>query len=154
MRTKRDDGAPTPGVFFGIDPPEKLAEDSGIGLPGFYGWTAYCVLFASLDPRRLAGCEFSDGDVLLRGPPIIEAFCIGLRFSEPSQIAYVRDAIDTSGCPALLPPPHRFGVLQPSPLVRAGRVDDRGCFVVNADWAYPRRAPADTVWRLKMRHSR
>lgn len=149
MRTKREDAALIGGVFFSIDALEGLPDSSP-----FYGWTAYRVLFACLDARRLIGCEFSEGDVLLRGPPAIESFCIGLRFPDLSQATYAREAIDASSCPALLPHPHRFGTLPASKLLGAGRIDRRGCFVVNADWAYPREQPANTFWKLKFTRSK
>lgn len=69
---------------------------------GLYGHAAYRALFAAMTPRRLAGCELSDGDV---GS---QYYCITIESDDVQQLAEARRLLAQSNALGLNPEPRRF----------------------------------------------
>jgi len=122
------------GVLFDID-----------GLGGdFYGYSAYRVLFRTLDPKRLAGSTILDGDTTATLAGRDRTYCVAFQGVDSSQANYIRDAISRSDEEGLRPRGSRLAegvVTKHHPLVVAGRVDGEGRLVVpegglvHQDWA-------------------
>lgn len=114
------------GVLFDID------ELGG----GMYGWKAYRILFASLDPQRLRGCSLHDGDVNATIAGLAQLYCIVVRSSDPRAIHHVRQAMSSRADAGLLPADLRLvdgEITRVEPLVPAGAVDRAGRLVVRPD---------------------
>jgi hypothetical protein len=111
------------GVIFDID-------DLG---GGFYGWEAYKIFFASLDPQRLTGCTLLDGDTSETLAGQAREYCIAVQSLDPSKILYVKEALSTRTDQGLLPVERRFiegDVTSRNPLALAGNIDAAGKLVV------------------------
>ncbi|MET9968074.1 hypothetical protein ABZZ80_19635 [Streptomyces sp. NPDC006356] len=120
-------------------------------LGGFYGREAYRIVLAGLDPQRMAGCSFHDGDTeatLYGGANI---YCIAVQAPDPQTVAYVRDVFGARTDEGLLPPDRRFlegDVIAREPLVHAADVDKAGRLVGTPDTIiYPEYAEG-TAWTV------
>jgi len=146
-------GLPFPGigVVFDIDDLDG----------GFYGWKAWKIFMRHLDPSKLRGGTFLEGDTNETLSGDANEFCIAV-YSEAfgdSDIDYVKGAFADLTEQGLAPPGRRFIEklqLDSEPLLDRGRVDAGGFFVTEswtrvdhdlckgADWGYrPGSAPDD-----------
>jgi len=119
------------------------AKDRTIGLlfnidrlgGGWYGREAYKILFRYLDPRRLAGCRFSDGDTNRTLASVAREYCIAIEAPAPEVVAYIRATMSQCPEPGLLVGDARFlewAAVTQEPLEDAGTVDDSGRLVAPA----------------------
>lgn len=93
---------------------------------GFYGYTAFRILFTQLPPRELAGCTLYHGEV---GDGRNRPYCIAVECDSPTLIARVRQTFAASAARGLLPPPQRFMdefALQEEVLAMAARITATG----------------------------
>lgn len=93
---------------------------------GFYGYTAFRILFTAVAPRDLAGCTLYHGEV---GDGRVRPYCIAIETDDPTVIARVRQALTGSMVRGLLPPPQRFldgQDLQEEVLALAARITAAG----------------------------
>ena len=115
------DGNTEIGIVFDID------ELGG----GFYGLTAYKVLFQSLDPNRLKGCTLRDGDTAETLAGRARHYCIAFQSTDSATIQYVHDTLANAQEKGLLPAGRRFiEATSQQPLVLAGVIDSDGRLVV------------------------
>jgi len=120
-------------------------------LGGLYGKAAYRILFDVLDPHRLAGCSFHDGDTDETLRSRANVYCIAIRSSESRQIDYVRQVMDARPDAGLLPPGRRFlegNVTDREPLVPAGAVSPAGKLVVPPDQMIQKHWGDGTAWTV------
>jgi len=98
---------------------------------GFYGLTAYKVLFQSLDPNRLKGCTLRDGDTAETLAGRARHYCIAFQSTDSATVQYVRDTLANAQEKGLLPAGRRFiEATSQQPLVLAGVIDSDGRLVV------------------------
>ncbi len=93
---------------------------------GFYGYTAFRILFTQLPPRELAGCSLYHGEV---GDGRNRPYCIAVECDSPTLIARVRQTFASSAARGLLPGPQRFldeFALQEEVLAMAARITSTG----------------------------
>ena len=111
----------------------KRSADSSVGIlfdidrlgGGMYGVKAYRVLLSELDPTRLVGCRFSDGDTNSTLASSARVYCIGVDAPSPEAAAYVRSAMRACHAEGLLEVGARFldgPAVGREPLVHAGVV--------------------------------
>lgn len=96
---------------------------------GLYGYMAYCIFFAAVDTRQLAGCLLSDGDTNATLYLGARQYCIRVTSGDSSQIAAVRSALSRSNAKGLLPPQERFldeSDAQQEPLVLSAQIGAGG----------------------------
>lgn len=89
---------------------------------GFYGYTAFRILFTVAPPRDLAGCALYHGEV---GDGRNRPYCISIESDQPAVISRLRQAFASSMARGLMPHGERFleGVaLQEEVLALAARV--------------------------------
>lgn len=113
----------TLGILFNID---RL--DSAL-----YGSAAYKILFKYLDPMRLAGCRFLDGDTHRTLASLAREYCIAIEAPSAGTIAYIRSTIRECPERSLLLYEARFlewAAVANEPLVYAGTMDSTGTLVV------------------------
>ncbi|WP_335979238.1 hypothetical protein [Streptomyces sp. CA2R106] len=127
---------PRPAVTRTVDHEVRILFDIDQLGGGLYGQAAYRILFAALEPSRLAYCTFHDGDTdaTIRGTRRL--YCIAVRSTDARKIAYVRQAMAIRTDRGLLPLRDRFGesgVSAQGPLVAAGLVIDSGELLVRQD---------------------
>lgn len=118
---------------------------------GMYGWKAYKILFDSLDPHRLMGCSFHDGDTNVTLVGRARLYCIVIRSSDPLKINYVRDTLSARTDEGLLAANGRFiegDITSQEPLVHAGDVDGAGDLVVRPDDMLQYWWTEGTVWKI------
>ncbi len=114
------------GILFDID-------DLG---GGFYRYSAFKVLFESLDPKRLTGCTLLDGDTSETLAGQASTYCVTFQDVDSAQADYIRETLGDCDDKGLLPTSSRFiegAVTGSHPLVVAGRVDGEGRLVVRED---------------------
>ncbi|MBS1826465.1 MAG: hypothetical protein JST93_14200 [Acidobacteria bacterium] len=93
---------------------------------GFYGYTAFRILFTQLPPRELAGCTLYHGEV---GDGRNRPYCIAVECDSPTLLARVRQTFAASTARGLLPGSQRFlddFALQEEVLAMAARVTSTG----------------------------
>ncbi|WBB63910.1 hypothetical protein O7599_15915 [Streptomyces sp. WMMC500] len=129
------------GILFDID-------DLG---GGSYGQAAYRILFAALDPQRLAGCSFHDGDTNSTIHGTQRLYCIAVRSSDPAQITYVRQTMARRTDEGLLTLDLRLTagrITEREPLVPAGFVNDRAALVVPEHELIQKHWTEGSAWRV------
>lgn len=118
---------------------------------GLYGWQAYKILFGSLDPQRLMGCSFHDGDTNATIYQGANLYCIAIRSSDPLTIDYVRDALSARTDDGLLTLNRRFiegDITSQEPLVHAGEVNGAGDLIVPPEDMIQPSWTEGTVWKV------
>lgn len=93
---------------------------------GFYGYTAFRILFTVLPPRELAGCGLFHGEI---GDGRTRPYCIAIENDSLPLLARIRQTFATSMARGLLPAGSRFldgGTLTEEVLALAARVDANG----------------------------
>lgn len=113
------------GVYFGI---KELGGE-------FYRYEAYKILFSHLDPKKLVGCRFFDGDTHLTLTGLENKYCIAIRFLDSIQSEYIEKTLRDCNDAGLLPTDGRFQTsimgkaTDLHPLVFSGAVAADGCLV-------------------------
>lgn len=120
---------------------------------GLYGPAAFKILFRYLDPARLAGCRFGEGDTNQPLASMSGDYCIAIRTPSPEVVAYIRETM--SQCPeqGLLRGEARFvewAALTQEPLVYLGTVDGSGTLVAPEDGLLYAEYARGTKWRTKI----
>lgn len=123
------------GILFNID-------DLG---GGFYGWHAYKIIFAALDPEKLTGCTLYDGDTTETLQGGARDFCIAIQGLDAAKLTYVREMMAARNDTGLLPVGKRFiegNITQQHPLVLEGEIDGagklhtrKGAMIAGQSWA-------------------
>jgi hypothetical protein len=93
---------------------------------GFYGYTAFRILFSVLPPRELTGCLLYHGEV---GDGRSRPYCIAVESDDDALLVRVRQSFTRSMARGLLPLPARFldeAALQEEVLALAARVGVSG----------------------------
>jgi hypothetical protein len=93
-------------------------------------------VFDALDPHRLSGCSFWDGDTYATLSGAANEYCIAIQTPDLGTTSYIRDAIRARTDQGLLAGDDRFSegdVIRREPLVHAGDVDQQGRLVVPPD---------------------
>jgi serine/threonine protein kinase len=132
----------TIGLLFNID---RLGS-------AWYGPEAYKILFRHLDPKRLAGCRFSDGDTSRTLSSMTREYCIGIEAPAPGAVAYIRATMSQCPEPALLLGDARFlewAAVTQEPLAVAGTISDAGTLVVPANGMLRASHADGTAWRIQ-----
>ena len=140
-------------------PPRPAAAISEIGIlfdidelgGGFYGYSAYKILFSHLDPQELTACSLWDGDTQETLAGRARLYCIAIQSLDPSKTEYARQVF--AGCTdkGLLAPGNRFiegNVTRRHPLVLAGQVDLAGNLVVKKGSMIGKGWVAGTAWNI------
>src|SRR5262245_10291588 len=89
---------------------------------GFYGYTAFRILFSVLPPRELSGCSLYHGEI---GDGRTRPYCIALECDNLPLIARIRQTFSSSMARGLMPPSARFldeSSLQEEVLALAARI--------------------------------
>lgn len=144
FKSKQPEAAPSPASRSG-EPAKPMPIDIGeIGVlfdidglgGGFYRYSAFKVLFKTLDPKRLAGCTLLDGDTSETLAGRARTYCVAFQAVDSAQAGYIREALGDCDEEGLLPTRSRFvegAVTGRHPLVVAGRVDGEGRLVVREE---------------------
>lgn len=93
---------------------------------GFYGYTAFRILFSAVSPRELAGISLFHGEV---GDGRTRPYCIALESDNASLLQRVRHSLASSMARGLMPPPQRFMdemALAEEVLALAARISSQG----------------------------
>lgn len=143
---KTEGGSHVLGILFDID---------ALG-GGYYMYAAYKILFRHLDPARLAGCSFKDGDTPETLARRARQYCVAVAGANASQVQYIKQTLAACGAPGLLPGDARFlagDAVSRFPLVASGEVDSAGRMVVpgggiGSGWV------KDTPWTVVKREQR
>lgn len=93
---------------------------------GFYGYTAFRILFSVVQPRDLAGCSLYHGEV---GEGRNRPYCIAVESDNPSVLARIRHLFAASMARGLLPVEERFvdeAMLAEEVLALAARITRTG----------------------------
>jgi len=120
---------------------------AGLG-GGDYGYSAYKIVFANLDPKRLAGCMIWDGDAMAISS---DRYCICIQTTQKEQIDYVQHALGGIEAPGLLPGSLRFvtgRVASPNSLVNSGVIGQDGAFNVKKDGMIGEGWVDGTAWTI------
>jgi hypothetical protein len=120
---------------------------------GLYGAAACKILFEYLDPARLAGCRFGDGDTSRPLASMSGDYCIAIRAPSPEAVAYIRATMRQCPEPGLLRGEARFvewAALTQEPLVYLGTVDESGVLVVPEDGMLYAAYARGTRWRTRI----
>ncbi|WP_328442645.1 hypothetical protein OHA71_04820 [Streptomyces sp. NBC_00444] len=120
-------------------------------LGSLYGQEAYHILFSSLDPQRMTGSSFHDGDTEATLYGGANLYCIAVRAPAPQPIRYVRDILSSRTDAWLPTPDRRFlegDVTGREPLVHAGDVDGAGRLVASANGPIRVRLAEGTAWTV------
>ena len=118
-----------------------------------YGPAAFKILFRYLDPARLAGCRFGEGDTNQPLASMSGDYCIAIRTPSPEVVAYIRETMRRCPEQGLLRGEARFvewAALTQEPLVYLGTVDDSGTLVVPEDGLLYAEYARGTKWRTKI----
>jgi hypothetical protein len=132
----------TIGLLFNID---RLGN-------AWYGPQAYQILFRCLDPGRLAGCRFSDGDTNWTLSRIAREYCIAVEAPTADVVAYIRATMSQCQEPGLLLDDARFldwAAVTQEPLVEAGTVSEDATLVVPAGGLLREFHAEGTTWRIR-----
>jgi hypothetical protein len=109
------------GVVFDV---EELELQSAL-----YGRAAYKLLFEAIDTRQIPGCSLLDGDTRATLGGSANHYCIAIDTVDPNQITVIKNALENSDEPALLPPSTRFlddPLVRREPLVHAADINAQG----------------------------
>src|SRR5262245_11018542 len=93
---------------------------------GFYGYTAFRILFTVVPPAQLAGCSLYHGEV---GDGRNRPYCIAIESDDRSLLMRLRNSFAQSMARGLMPLGERFadeGTLAEEVLALAARVGARG----------------------------
>lgn len=140
---------PSLGIVFNID---------GLG-GGYYGFKAWKIFMAHVDPCRLGPSVLVEGDTAATLNGNANEFCIGVY--TPGDIEYIREQFEPLDEEGLAPVHRRFiekAALDPQPLPERGYIDALGRLIadewdgathrlcMDAGWSYaPKSVPREVV---------
>lgn len=93
---------------------------------GFYGYTAFRILFTAIPQQDLAGCNLYHGEI---GEGRLRPYCIAIESEHPGQLPRIRQVMANSMARGLLPINQRFldgSDLQDEVLALAARITNEG----------------------------
>ncbi|MCS7024418.1 MAG: hypothetical protein NZV14_06420 [Bryobacteraceae bacterium] len=93
---------------------------------GFYGYSAFRILFSILPPKELAGSSLYHGEI---GEGKIRPYCIAIESEDRAQLLRLKNAVAQSAARGLMPLANRFAeemILRDEVLVLAARIDSGG----------------------------